>query len=46
MSEGQILYKKDENEIFFKDIYEIIPNIKKDTFFDIEEVETYKIIDN
>ena len=43
MSEGQILYRGDT---YFKDIYEIIPNDKKDTFFEAEEVEIYKIINN
>ena len=45
LSEGQMIFKK--SEIYFEDAYEIIPNIsktKKDTFFNAEEVEVYKIL--
>ena len=43
ISEGQMIYKKSKKDIYFNDLYEIIPNDKKDTFFDAEEVEFYKI---
>ena len=44
MSQGRFAYKSDKNEIYFKDFNEIIPNKRENRFFDVEEVEIYKII--
>ena len=39
MTQGEFLYYN----YYFEDIYEIIPHEKNDRFFDVEEVEIYKI---
>ena len=39
MTQGEFLYSGD----YFKEYHEIIPNEKKNRFFDVEEVEVYKI---
>ena len=39
MTQGEFLYYN----YYFEDIYEIIPHEEKDRFFDVEEVEIYKI---
>ena len=44
MSQGEFLYKTKEKDIFFENFNEIIPNNGKDRFFDVEEVEVYKIL--
>ena len=43
MSQGEFLYFSDINKIYFENFNEIIPNDKKNRFFDVEEVEVYKI---
>jgi hypothetical protein len=37
-------YHRFENESIFQDYSYIIPNEGKDTFFDVEEIEIYKIL--
>ena len=44
MWKGKFLYRK--SDIYFKEINNIIPNEGKNRFFDVEEVEVYKIIMN
>ena len=44
MSQGRFAYKSDEKDHHFKDINEIIPNERENKFFDVEEVDLYKII--
>ena len=46
MSQGQFLYKQREEDLYFEDINEIIPNEKKDRFFSVKEVEVYKLTFN
>jgi len=41
MNNGRFVYKR--NDTFFENINDIIPNEKKDRYFNIEEVEIYKI---
>jgi hypothetical protein len=43
MTQGEFLYKVNENEIHFEDFNSIISNDKKNRFFDVEEVEVFKI---
>ena len=45
MSQGEFVYKNKENESFYN-FNEVIPNEKKNRFFNVEEVEIYKIILN
>jgi len=40
MTQGEFLY---HNDIYFENFNEIIHNNKKDRFFNVEEVEVYKI---
>ena len=42
MNNGRFVYKK-RDDTFFENINDIIPNEKKDRYFNIEEVEIYKI---
>ena len=42
MSQGEFLYYKEKS--YFNDFNEIIPNDNKERFFDVDEVEIYKII--
>ena len=42
MSQGNFLF--DDN--YFENFTDIIPNEKKEKFFDLEEVEVYKLIFN
>ena len=44
MSQGEFLYKTKDSDIYFKDINTIIPHKKENRYFDVEEVEVYKII--
>ena len=44
MNQGKFLYY--EKDIHFEDFNSIIPNEGKDKYFEIEEVEVYKIIFN
>ena len=44
MSQGRFAYKFNETELIFQDFNEIIPNERKSKFFDVEEVEIYKIM--
>ena len=44
MSQGRFAFFSDKKEIHFKNFNEIIPNKKESRYFDIEEVEIYKII--
>ena len=44
MSQGEFLYK--ENDIYFNNFNEIISNDKDNKFFDLDEVEIYKIYNN
>ena len=46
MSQGEFLYKEKKKDIYFKDFNKIIPNNGKNRFFDVEEVEIYKILFN
>jgi len=39
------VYKENENDQCFENYSEIIPNNKKDTYFDVKEVEVYKIFE-
>ena len=43
MTQGEFLYYSDINDIYFENFNKIIPNDKKNRFFDVEEVEVYKI---
>ena len=45
MSQGEFLYYSKDRTIF-NDFNKIIPNEGKDRFFDVEEVEVYKIVIN
>jgi len=44
LTQGKFYYKKIENQCF-ENYSEIIPNNKKDTYFDVKEVEVYKIFE-
>ena len=41
MTQGEFLYKT--NDIYFKNFNEIIPHENKSRFFNVDEVEIYKI---
>ena len=45
LTQGIFYYKENENEQSFENYNEIIPNDKKDTYFDVKEVEIYKIFE-
>ena len=45
LTQGKFYYKENENEQSFENYNEIIPNDKKDTYFDVKEVEIYKIFE-
>ena len=42
LTQGYFFYKNNNDESF-ENYSEIIPNDKKDTYFDVQEVEIYKI---
>jgi len=46
MTQGEFLYKNKVSEQYFENINEIIPHNNKDRFFNIDEVEVYKIKSN
>ena len=46
MSQAKFYYKSNNDDIFFKDFNDIIPNERKHKVFDVEEVEVYKILFN
>ena len=46
MSQGQFLYKENPGDTYFEGINEIIPNENKDRFFNVKEVEVYKLTFN
>ena len=43
MSQGEFLYTSSP---YYNDYNEIIPNEKKNRYFEVEEIEVYKIIFN
>ena len=45
LTQGKFFYKEDENSQCYENFNEIIPNDKKDTYFDVKEVEIYKIFE-
>ena len=45
LTQGKFYYKENENDQCFENYNEIIPNDKKDTYFDVKEVEIYKIFE-
>jgi len=45
LTQGKFVYKENENDQSFENFNEIIPNDKKNTYFDVKEVEIYKIFE-
>ena len=45
LTQGKFYYKEDENSQCYENFNEIIPNDKKETYFDVKEVEIYKIFE-
>ena len=45
LTQGIFYYKENENDQCFENYNEIIPNDKKNTYFDVKEVEIYKIFE-
>ena len=45
LTQGKFYYKENENDQCFENYNEIIPNDKKNTYFDVKEVEIYKIFE-
>ena len=46
MTQGEYVYKskeKDPDWVYFEGINELIPNEGKSRFFDVQEVEVYKV---
>ena len=45
LTQGKFYYFENENRQSYENFNEIIPNDKKDTYFDVKEVEIYKIFE-